>query len=82
MARPAKEDGGPVLKRIQMDLSPRPLARLHRLQERLESASYAETVRRALWIHETLLDMAADGGRILVERDGATAELRIEGAEG
>ena len=80
MARPEKAPDAAPLKRVQLDMSPRPLARLQRLQERLEAASYAETIKRALWVHETLLDLAEGGGRILVERDGVTTELRIEGA--
>lgn len=80
MARPAKDDTAPSLKRIQMDMTPRAVERLQRLQARLEASSYAETVRRALWLHDTLLKAADGGGRILVERNGVTTEIHIEGA--
>lgn len=81
MARPAKAEDAPPTKRVQLELAPRPLARLHRLQERLEASSYAETIRRSLWVHETLLELAGTGGRILIERDGIVTPVKLVGMD-
>lgn len=81
MARPVKDSDGPAMKRVQMDLAPAAVARLQRLQQRLEAASYAETVRRALHIHEALLDLIGPDGRLLVGRDGVTTPIHLIGLE-
>ena len=81
MARPAKNPDAPPTKRIQVELAPKPLARLQRLQTRIDAASQGETIRRALWVHETLLDMVGADGRILIERDGVTTEVTLIGMD-
>jgi hypothetical protein len=78
MARPRKpeeDDGAPTTKRIQMDMAPASVARLHRLQRRTEAASYSETVRNALQVQERLLDALKDGGSLVVRNAGS--ETRI-----
>ena len=79
--RPARDQGAPPTRRVQMDLAPRPLERLQRLQARIEASSYGETVRRSLWLHETLLDLAGPDGRILVERDGVLTPVQLVGMD-
>jgi hypothetical protein len=81
MGRPAKNPDAPPLKRIQMDMAPAAVDRLQRLQERIEAASYGETVRRSLWLHETLLDLIGPDGRILVERDGVLTPVTLVGMD-
>lgn len=81
MARPARNPDAPPTKRVQVEMGPKPLARLQRLQKRIDATSQGETIRRALWVHETLLDMVGPDGRILVERDGVTTEVTLIGLE-
>ncbi len=81
MGRPSRDPDAPPLKRIQMDLPPRAVDRLHRLQERTDATSYGETVRRAMWLHETVLDMINDGGRLLVEKDGKITPITLVGID-
>lgn len=81
MARPARDPEAPAQKRIQMDLPQRSVDRLERLRLRTDSTSNGETVRRSLWVHETVLDLIADGGTLLVEKDGRTTRVQLVGIE-
>jgi len=81
MGRPARDPDAPVHKRIQMDLPPRSVERLQRLQERTDATSYGETVRRSMWLHETVLDLLEGGGRLLVEKDGQTTAVNLVGIQ-
>ncbi len=67
MARPKKE-GGVDLKRIQVDLPPRSLDRLKRLQSLTEAASYAEVVKNALRLYEAVVEEVENGNDLLIKR--------------
>jgi hypothetical protein len=56
--------------RVQLELPPQAMERLQRLKERLEAASYAEVVRGALRLLETLADERDKGAEILLRRAG------------
>lgn len=75
MPRPAgdKKD----LKRVQMDMPPKSLERLKRLQEKTEAASYAEVIRNALQLYEALIEEVESGAKIFADRDGKTYPLQI-----
>lgn len=79
MARPRRTTttGDATTKRVQMDLAPSSLARLHRLQKRTEAASYAETVRNALILNERLLDAMRDGGSLTIRKGDSETTLLL-----
>lgn len=81
MGRPARDPDAPETKRVQMDLPPRAVERLQRLQRRTDATSYGETVRRATWLHETVLDLIQGGGRLLVEKDGQITPITLVGID-
>lgn len=60
-----------------MDMGPSSVSRLHRLQKRTEAASYSETVRNALLLHEAVLDALKDGGTIVVRSQGSETTLIV-----
>lgn len=76
MGRPIKTDKSDS-KRIQMDLAPKSLNRLKRLQDITEAASYAEVVRNALRLYESLINEYEDGGQIQIVKDGQASPLHI-----
>ena len=76
MVRPAKVEKSES-KRVQMDLAPKSLGRLKRLQEVTEAASYAEVVRNALRLYEALISEHENGGELLVNRNGQVSPLHI-----
>ncbi|MFL6726739.1 MAG: hypothetical protein ACJ8FS_09535 [Sphingomicrobium sp.] len=70
---------GSGTKRIQMDLPPRSVERLKRLQELTEAASYAEVMRNALRLYEALILEAEQGNEILIKRKKEVTALPIFG---
>jgi hypothetical protein len=76
MARPANENK-PEMKRVQMDMPPKSLLRLKRLQEVTEASSYTEVVRNALRLYEVLVEEYEAGNELLVKRGDAIVPLRI-----
>ncbi len=81
MARPARSPDAPVQKRIQMDMSPRAVERLQRVQARTDSTSYGETVRRSLKLYEAMLDLMEGGGHLFLDRGGEIARIRLVGID-
>ena len=76
MARPGgSSDGG--TKRIQMDMPPKSVERLKRLQEVTEAASYAEVMKNALRLYEAMIGEVEGGNEILVKRGKVVAPLHI-----
>jgi hypothetical protein len=73
-SREAIETG---VKRIQMDMPPRSVERLKRLQDVTEAASYAEVMKNALRLYEALINEVEAGHEILVKRGAVTAPLPI-----
>jgi len=64
-------------KRIQMDMPPRSVERLKRLQEVTEAASYAEVMKNALRLYEALIEEVEAGNEIIVKRGKDTVPLII-----
>lgn len=66
------------LKRVQMDMPPKSVARLRHLQNVTEASSYAEVVRNALRLYEALIDEAESGSEFLIQReDGVPVKFPI-----
>lgn len=76
MSRPTREKKRDV-KRVQMDMPPKSLERLQRLQGITEASSYAEVVRNALRLYEALVDEAEEGHKLLIDRDGNIVPYKI-----
>jgi hypothetical protein len=66
-------------KRVQMDLPPKSVERLKRLQELTEAASYAEVMRNALRLYEALIFETQQGNEILIKRKKELTALPIFG---
>ena len=64
-------------RRIQMDMPPRSVERLKRLQDVTEAASYAEVMKNALRLYGALIEEVEAGHEILVKRGSETAPLLI-----
>ena len=64
-------------KRIQMDMPPRSVERLKRLQDVTEAASYAEVMKNALRLYEALVGEIEAGNQIMVKRGNETVPLMI-----
>lgn len=79
MARPAKPSSQ-EMKRVQMDMPERSVARLKALQEMTDASSYAEVVKNALRLYEALVQEVEAGGEILIRRGDTTEKLGIFGA--
>ena len=63
-------------RRLNLDLGPNSFEALKRLQETLETASQAETIRLALQTLAKLVDEVEHGGRALIERtNGEKVEI-------
>jgi hypothetical protein len=61
--------------RIQLDFSPRAVKELDEMKELMDVSSRAEVVRHALrWTRWTVLNIA-NGGRLLLEKDGQQQEV-------
>lgn len=64
-------------KRIQMDMPPKSVERLKRLQTITEASSYAEVMKNALRLYEAMINEVEAGNDILVRRDGVIAPLPL-----
>ncbi|MGN6154772.1 MAG: hypothetical protein ACTHN4_03455 [Sphingomicrobium sp.] len=67
-------------KRVQMDLPPKSVERLKRLQEYTEAVSYAEVMRNALRLYEALVIETENGNEVLIKRGDQIVRLPIFGA--
>ena len=76
MARPSRESKKD-LKRVQMDMPPKSVLRLKRLQDITEAASYAEVVRNALRLYEALIDEVESGNEVMIKRNGKVVPYPI-----
>jgi hypothetical protein len=64
-------------KKVQLDLSESSMDRLRRLKEKMEG-SYADVIRNALKLLETVIKDHDDGSKFLVQdKDGNTRELLL-----
>ena len=59
-------------KRLQFDFTPRALERLERVKTRIEAASRAETVRRAIRFLDRATAHEAEGGQIIARAADGT----------
>ena len=75
MPKSIEASGG--TRRIQMEMPPKSVERLKRLQNVTEAASYAEVMRNALRLYEALIDEVEAGHEILVKRGDVVAPLPI-----
>ena len=64
-------------KRIQMDLAPKSLGRLKRLQEITEAASYAEVIRNALRLYEAIIEESESGAELKIVKNGQISSFHI-----
>ncbi len=60
-----------------MEMPPRSIERLERLQVITEASSYAEVMRNALRLYEALIDEVEAGNEIMIKRGEVTAPLPI-----
>ena len=69
-----------MTKRLTLDLGPKSAEALQNLQDSLETASQAETIRYALQTLENLVEEAEAGGKIIIQRpNGDTVEVIVPG---
>jgi len=68
LAGAPEEVPGRTTTRVQLELPPQAMARLQRLKERTEAASYAEVIRNSLRLLEALLDEHEKGAEISLKR--------------
>jgi len=67
-----------AIKRVQLDLPEKALARLQDLKVKTEASSYAEVIKNALRLYEAVIAEAEQGNSFLVrERSGATKEYVV-----
>jgi hypothetical protein len=67
-----------VAHRLNLELGPKSVAALSRLQDALETASQAETIRLALQVLAKLVDETQAGARVMIERrDEERTELLL-----
>lgn len=78
MAKPDVNEGS-TTKRVQMEMPPKSLRRLQRLQQVTEASSYAEVMKNALRLYEALIEEVESGNTILIKRGDNIAPLHIFG---
>lgn len=64
--------------RVQMELAERSYERLNALKEKTEAASYAEVIKNALRLYESIIDNHEAGKRLFLrDKDGNTTEYEV-----
>ncbi len=64
--------------RVQLELPGSSMKRLVDLREKAEAASYAEVIRNALRLYESLIEEAERGSKIVVtSKDGDSTNLKL-----
>lgn len=64
--------------RVQLELAQGSYERLSSLKARTEATSYAEVMKNALRLYESLIDRQEAGGRFYIkERDGSLVEYVV-----
>lgn len=56
----------PGKTRVQLDLPPRSMERLHDLKNKTEASSYAEVLKNALRLYEAIVDETLKGNEFLI----------------
>ncbi len=62
------ETGERATTRVQLEMPPQAMARLQKLKDRTEAASYAEVIRNALRLYEALVDEHEKGSEFSLKR--------------
>jgi Arc/MetJ-type ribon-helix-helix transcriptional regulator len=72
------EAGERATTRVQLEMPPQAMERLQKLKDRIEAASYAEVIRNALRLFETLVDEHEKGAEFSLKRaDGEIVQYKI-----
>jgi len=72
------EEGERTTTRVQLEMPPQALARLQKLKDRTEAASYAEVIRNALRVFEALVEEHEKGSEFSLKRaDGEIVQYKI-----
>ena len=66
----AAEPNERATTRVQLELPPQAMDRLQRLKERTEAASYAEVIRNALRLLETIVGEQEKGAELALRQPG------------
>lgn len=62
------ENGERATTRVQLEMPPQAMARLQKMKDRTEAASYAEVIRNALRLYEALVDEHEKGSEFSLKR--------------
>jgi hypothetical protein len=62
------ETGERATTRVQLEMPPQAMARLQKMKDRTEAASYAEVIRNALRLYEALVDEHEKGSEFSLKR--------------
>ncbi len=62
------DDSERTTTRVQLEMPPQAMARLQKLKDRTEAASYAEVIRNALRVFEALVDEHEKGSDFFLKR--------------
>jgi hypothetical protein len=72
------DDGERSTTRVQLEMPPQAMARLQKMKDRTEAASYAEVIRNALRVFEALVDEHEKGSEFSLKRaNGETVAYKI-----
>lgn len=64
--------------RVQLEMPPKSMERLAHLKDVTEASSYAEVIRNALRLYESMIEEVEDGHDVLVrDKDGRTTTYKI-----
>ena len=72
------DEGERTTTRVQLEMPPQAMARLQKMKDRTEAASYAEVIRNALRLFEALVDEHEKGSEFSLKRaDGEVVQYKI-----
>ena len=72
------EPGERSTTRVQLEMPPQAMERLHKMKDHTEAASYAEVIRNALRLYEALVEEHEKGATFSLKRaDGETVQYKI-----
>lgn len=67
-----------TVTRVQLDLPPHSMERLSNIKQKTEAASYAEVIRRAVQLYETLINELIEGNEFMIrDRDGNVSPYKF-----
>ncbi len=72
------DEGERATTRVQLEMPPQAMARLQKLKDRTEAASYAEVIRNAVRLYEALVEEHEKGSEFSLKRaDGEVVQYKI-----